>query len=147
MMEKHILLSVSPFVHKYYLNQKYSDLPKDVIETLRAKLGVIAEKTNTIISIGFYENGEVFIEERQEDPMFYDDIGASLEIKKLQNEEAELLKSIKMWYVMYQTPNGAIVREIIMMKAQKKSYAEMVEEIVSSHGEAYRSFAELLLED
>lgn len=43
-MEKHVLISVSPYVQKYYINDLYEDLPKDIKETLRAKLGVIAEK-------------------------------------------------------------------------------------------------------
>ncbi len=146
-MEKHVLISVSPYVHKYYLNEKYKDLPESIVETLRAKLGVIAEKTNCIISIGFYENGELFIEEMQQDPMFYDDIGASLEIKKLQQEEAETFKSIKMWYMIYHTPNGMIMRDVLLLQSEKKTPAEIIEAVVTKHGEEYRQFVQVLLED
>ena len=146
-MEKHILISVSPIVHKYYLNEKYKDLPDSIIETLRAKLGVIAEKTHCIISLGFYDNGEIFIEERKEDPMYYDDIGASLEIKKLQQEEAETFRSIKMWYVLYHTPNGMIMRDVLSLQSEKKTTEEIIEAITEKHGEAYREFVEMLLED
>ena len=146
-MEKHVLITVSPIVHKYYLNEKYKDLPESIIETLRAKLGVIAEKTNCIISLGFYDNGEIFIEERQEDPMFYDDIGASLEIKKLQQEETETFRSIKMWYILYHTRNGMIMRDVLMLHSEKKTEAEIIEAIVQKHGENYREFIQGLLED
>lgn len=146
-MEKNILISVSPYVQKFYFNEKYKDLPMDIREALRAKLAVIAEKVNGIITLGFNENGEIFIEERHEDPVFYDDIGASLEIKKLQNEEAELLKSLKMWYVIYQTPNGAIMRDVILLQSKKKTKEEIIRSIIEKHGEMYRDFVTVLLED
>lgn len=146
-MEKHVLLSVSPFVHKYYLNQKYKDLPESIIETLRAKLGVIAEKTSSVITIGFYENGEIFMEERHEDPMDFDDIGAALEIKKFQKEEVETLKSIKMWYVLYHTSNGAIMRDVLLLQGEKKSKEEIITKLVEKHGETSKAFIELLLEE
>ncbi len=145
-MEKHVLISVSPYLQKYYINDIYSDLPKDIKDTLRAKLGVIAEKTNAIISIGFDELGEVFMEQRYEDLSFYDEIGAELRIKKFQQEEMELLKSVKMWHTMYHTPNGEIVREIVVLQSKNKTTPEIIEELVMSHGEEYRSFIEMLLE-
>ncbi len=145
-MEKHVLISVSPYVQKYYINDLYEDLPQDIKETLRAKLGVIAEKTNAIISLGFYENGEIFMEQRYEDLSFYDEIGAELRIKKFQKDEAELLKAVKMWYVVYHTPNGAIVREIVVLQSQNKSNDEIVNTIVATYGETFRDFVIMLLE-
>lgn len=146
-MEKHTLLSVSPYVHKYYLNEIYKDLPNDVIEILRAKLGVIAEKTNSIITIGFYENGEIFMEEHSQDPTCYDDIGAALEIKKFQAEEVETLKSIKMWYMIYHTSNGAIVRDILVLQAQGKAKEEVERTIINKYGEEHKAFIDMLLAD
>ena len=146
-MEKHILISVSPYVQKYYINDLYEDLPKDIKETLRAKLGVIAEKTNAIISLGFYEDGEVFMEQRYEDLSFYDEIGAELRIKKFQQEEVELLKAVKMWYVVYHTPNGAIVRDVVVLQSENKSKEEIISNIVEKYGEAFKEFVIMLLED
>lgn len=146
-MEKHLLVSVSPYVHKYYFNEIYSDLPKDIKETLRAKLGVIAEKVNCIISLGFKESGEIYIELETNDPMQYDDIGAELEIKKFQSEEVELLRALKMWYVIYKTPNGEILRDVMLMQSQKKTSEQIVEEVVQKHGETYREFVKVLVED
>lgn len=145
-MEKHILISVSPYLQKYYINDLYEDLPKDIKETLRAKLGVIAEKTHAIISIGFHENGELFMEQRYEELSFYDEIGAELRIKKFQQEEIELLKAIKTWFAIYHTPNGEIVREVVVLQAQNKSKHEIITQIVSKHGEDFKAFVEMLLE-
>ena len=79
--------------------------------------------------------------------MFYDDIGASLEIKKLQQEETETFRSIKMWYILYHTPNGMIMRDVLMLQSEKKTESEIIEAIVQKHGENYREFIQGLLED
>ena len=79
--------------------------------------------------------------------MFYDDIGASLEIKKLQQDEAETFKSIKMWYMIYHTPNGMIMRDVLLMQSEGKTPAEIIEAVVEKHGEDYRQFVQVLLED
>jgi hypothetical protein len=146
-MEKEILISVSPYVQKYYFNETYQDLPGDIKEELLAKLSVIAEKANCIISVGFHEDGELFIEERHEDPILYDDIGAALEIKKMQNEASELLKSVKMWYMIYHTQNGKIVRDIVMLQAKKSTYEQILASIEEKYGEQGRTFAIELLKE
>lgn len=146
-MEKHILISVSPYVQKYYFNEEFQDLPNEIKETLRAKLGIIAEKTNAIISLGFYENGEIFIEERHDDLTFYDEIGTALRIKKFQSEEVELLRSIKMWYIIYKTPNGAMMRDVILLQSQGKSNREILEKLVEQYGKDSEDFVKVLLED
>ena len=146
-MERHILISVSPYLQKYYINDIYGDLPKDIKEMLRAKLGVIAEKTNAIISIGFDEVGEVFMEQRYEDLSFYDEIGAELRLKKFQKEEIELLKSVKMWHTMYHTPNGEIVREIVLLQSENKTTDEIVNTLVDKHGNEYKEFIQMLLSE
>lgn len=144
-MEKDILLSISPYIQKFYFNNAYDDLPKSIKEELIAKLSVIAEKANCIISIGFHDNGELFIEERHDDPMFYDDIGAALEIKELQIKEAELLKSVKMWYMIYRTENGQIIRDVVIMQNSNKGYEEILESIEKKYGVAGKEFTKQLL--
>ena len=146
-MKKDILLSVSPYVQKYYFNEAYVNLPAGIKDELRAKLAIIAESTNCIISLGFNEEGEIFIEERSEDPMFYDDIGAGLEIKAFQSDEVELLKSLKLWYMIYCTQNGKIVRDVVVLQNQKKTYEQIIKHIEEKYGLQGSKFAEDLLQE
>lgn len=146
-MERELLISVSPYVQKYYINEKFNDLPEDIKETLRAKLAVIAEKIHAIVSLGFSNGSEIYLEYKYEDLSYMDEIGAELRIKKFQTEEAELLKSIKMWYMIYHTPNGMIVREIIVLQKEGKAKEEINEILVEKYGEGFKDFIELLLED
>ncbi|MBE6024404.1 MAG: hypothetical protein E7231_14660 [Cellulosilyticum sp.] len=146
-MKKEILISVSPYVQKYYINESFNDLPEDIKETLRAKLAVIAEKTHAIISLGFNENGEIYLEYQYEDLSYMDEIGVELRIKKFKQEENELLKSIKMWYMIYHTPNGSIVRDILLMQKEGKSKEDMTQSLLSKYGQEYSEFISILLED
>ncbi len=146
-MKKEILISVSPYVQKYYINEAFTDLPEDIKETLRAKLAVIAEKTHAIITLGFNENGEIYLEYKYEDLSYADEIGVELRMKKFQQEEGELLKSIKVWYMIYHTPNGEIVRDVILMQKEGKDKADIVNALLAKHGNNYSEFINMLLEE
>ncbi|MBP3889455.1 MAG: hypothetical protein J6F30_17660 [Cellulosilyticum sp.] len=146
-MKKEILISVSPYVQKYYINETFTDLPEDIKETLRAKLAVIAEKAHAIITLGFNENGEIYLEYKYEDLSYADEIGVELRMKKFQQEEGELLKSIKVWYMIYHTPNGEIVRDVILMQKEGKDKAEVASALLAKYGEGYNDFINMLLEE
>ncbi|PHV71210.1 hypothetical protein CS063_05830 [Sporanaerobium hydrogeniformans] len=144
-MGKKILISVSPYVQKYYFNEEFKGLPESIKDEVRAKLAIIAEKVNCIMTLGFNEEGEIFIEERYEDPMNYDEIGAGLEIKKLQTEEKEMFRSLKLWYMIYATQNGQIVREILVLQQAKKKAEEIIDYITDKYDEKAGEFARELL--
>lgn len=146
-MKKEILISVSPYVQKYYINEVFSDLPEDIKETLRAKLAIIAEKTHAIITLGFNENGEIYLEYKYEDLSYADEIGVELRMKKFQQDEGELLKSIKVWYMIYHTPNGEIVRDVILMQKEGKAKEEMLKALITKYGDQYGDFIDMLLEE
>ncbi len=147
-MEKDVVISVSPYVQKYYFNEAYNDLPSGIKEEVFNKISMLAENSNCIISLGFYDNGEIFIEERHEDPIAYDDIGAALEIKKMQEEEVELLKSLKMWYMIYRTQDGKIVRDIVVLQAKKINHKQILESIEKKYGQSGKAFAmQMLIEE
>lgn len=146
-MNKELLISISPYVQKYYINEKFKDLPEDIKETLRAKLAVIAEKSNAIISLGFNESSDVYMEYKYEDLSYMDEIGIELRMKKFQKEEEELLKAIKTWYIIYHTPNGEMLREIVLLQSKGKQKDEIKEILLNKFGKEHETFISVLLED
>lgn len=146
-MEKKLLISISPYVQKYYINEEFKDLPEEIKETLRAKLAVIAEKTHAIISLGFSEDMAVYLSYQYEDLSYTDEIGMELRLKKFQQDEAQLIQAIKMWYMIYHTPNGEIVREIVTLQRENKAKEEIKKEILEKYGNDYQGFLEVLLEE
>ena len=146
-MNKELLISISPYVQKYYINEKFKDLPEDIKETLRAKLAVIAEKSHAIISLGFNTESNIYMAYEYEDLSYSDEIGVELRIKKFQKDEIELLKALKTWYVIYHTPNGEMLREIVFLQSQNKKNEEIKEILLAKFGVEHEAFISVLLED
>lgn len=118
-MEETILIAVSPYLKKYYINTQYEDLPEEISEWLRAKLGALAEKVGATILLGFYDTGEMYVTYQFENQNFSDEIGAELAIKKFKQNEAEVLDSIKAWYALYHTEEGEKLQKAIYDKLIK----------------------------
>ena len=144
-MEKQIVVGASPKTHKYFFEPSFNDMPAAIREELVEMVAEMSEKVNAVITLGFYEDGNIFIEKIDED-VFTDEIGVELEIKRTQKEKAELLKSVKLWYVMYRTEQGKVLKEVVLMKQQGKEDICICEEIEAKYGEAVGAFAKALLE-
>jgi hypothetical protein len=144
-MSKQLVLCASPEDQKYYFEEAFFDIPREIKEELKVCIIEIAEKIQGIISLGFYEDGNIYIEQTDLDNVFSDDIGAALEIKKFQQEKQELLKSLRMWYMMYRTDEGKIVKDIVLLQSKKMSNKAIVDEIVKKYGQEYEAFANQLL--
>lgn len=145
-MEKEIVISASPYNHKYYFEPRYDDIPNEIKEELIESIAAIAEKVNAIISLGFNKDGYIFIEQTADDNVFIDEIGADLEIKKLQRDKKELLKSLQLWYMIYRSEQGQIVKEIVLMQSKGLELDNILEQIEEQYGYEARTFAEQLLD-
>lgn len=139
-MEKQIFMSASYYKQKYYANPKYEKVPVGIRNEMRDLSIMLAEKLHGIVTLGFYLDGEVFFEvEAEEGDHEYDSIGAQLEMKEVQEEYAETFKTMKLWYLMYQTDYGKVLREIlILFNTEKKSKAEIIETLCNKYGESMR---------
>ena len=146
-MDRRLLITVSPYKQKYYINEHLGDLPEQIKEVLRAKVGVLATTTEAIISLGFTESANIFIDYEFEDKTMSDDIGAELKIRKFEKEETELLKSLKTWYTIYHTPNGQILVKIATLRNEGKSDDDIYKECIKEFGEEDSEFVGMMLED
>lgn len=145
-MERTIVISASPYNHKYYFEPSYNDIPSEIQEELIESIAAIAEKVNAIISLGFDEVGHIFIEQTADESVFADGIGAELEIKRFQKEKDELLKSLQLWYMIYRSEQGQIVKEIVLMQSKGLELEDILDEIEAKYGEEARVFAEQVLD-
>ncbi len=101
-MEKEVIFFISSYKKKYYEGDILKKLPKD-IKTEIKKIGFyFVFKISGTFSIGFYENGDIFMETSFIEGDFdYDEIGAKLEIEKIKKEKDELFKALKIWYKIF----------------------------------------------
>ena len=144
-MEKQIVVCASPHTHKYFFEPTFNDMPLAIKEEITEAIAAIAEKVSSVITLGFYEDGNLFIEQVNEDGVFADEIGGELEIKKFQKEKEELLKSMRLWYMIYRTEQGQVVKEVVLCQAKGLEKETICERIQAKYGEEAAVFAGILL--
>ncbi|MCL2396660.1 MAG: DUF6145 family protein [Defluviitaleaceae bacterium] len=99
-MERRILAAASHYKRSYFFNnEEFPGLPVGVQAELRRLLTQACHHTCGVVLLGFYPDGEVFLEASGDETDFdYDEIGAKYHINALVREEAEFLRSLGLWY-------------------------------------------------
>lgn len=117
-MARRVLAAANSAEQKYYLEPEFSFLPAAIQEDLKKICVVLAEKLRCTFIVGFEENGDLYFETiKREDDFDFDEIGAELEIKKIQKEELELFRAIELWYVIFFTKEGELAKQELMHRA------------------------------
>jgi hypothetical protein len=103
MDNEEVLCVASQYEQKFYLNEMFNNIPQSVKDELKIMCVLFVEEVGGIIKLYFdEEDGRLLIEtEHDEGDFMYDDIGAALKVKKLQNEKAELFESLEMFYKVF----------------------------------------------
>lgn len=118
-MNKHVLASASYYTQKYFINEEFTELPTEIRNEIRVICIALAEKIHGVFTMGFYDNGQVFMESTGEEVDYdYDDIGAQLEMKRLETEKKELLKAMQLWFAVYKTEEGHQLQKEVLKRSQ-----------------------------
>jgi hypothetical protein len=115
---KKLMAAASFDKQKYYLDEEFSSLPQGIKDELQTICVYLAEKLMCTFAVGFHtESGDVYFETiRSEEVLDFDDIGAELDIKALQKEKSELIKALKIWYLIYKTDKGEEIKKQLLEK-------------------------------
>ena len=113
---KKIMAAASFDKQKYYMDEEFLSLPQSIKDEVQTICVYLAEKLMCTFIVGFHtEDGDVYFETvRSEEILDFDDIGAELEIKALQKEKTELIKALKIWYLIYKTDKGEEIKQKLM---------------------------------
>lgn len=100
--EKIVLCGASAYEQKYYFNQDFSSLPQGVQDELHAMCVLFTVEIGGIFTLWYDGEGSLRFETEAVDAdAMYDEIGAGLRIKKLQQEKKELLESLELYYRVF----------------------------------------------
>ena len=114
-MDKKVLAGASREKQKYFFEPEFNAIPQAVKDEIRNICIVMAERLGCTFLISFEESGDILFEiVKNEGDFDFDDIGAELEIKSLKREKKELIKALKLWYVINMTEDGAKIREELL---------------------------------
>ena len=97
--ENVVLCGANSYDEKYYLNPKFSNLPKQIQDELKVMCVLYTNDVGGILLLEFDKDGYLhFRTEATENDTTYDEIGAVLKIKELQRTKEELLRSLELYY-------------------------------------------------
>lgn len=100
-MEKEVLVSASFYNKKYYINDMFDKLSMSIKQELKEICLKYVEQFKCIIIIGFYEDGEIYIETNvsEENEFNFMEIDAKLAIKKIEDNNKELFEGLRKYYI------------------------------------------------
>lgn len=100
--ENLVLCAASAYEKKFYLNERFSTLPKAVKDELKIVSVLYTAEVGGILTIVFDEDGNLeFRTEAKEDDFFYDEIGGALKIKEVRDTKRELWESLEQYYRVF----------------------------------------------
>ena len=114
-MEQKVLAGASREKQKYFFEPAFNEIPQAVKDEIRNICILMAERLGCTFLMSFEETGDLVFEIiKNEGDFDFDDIGAELEIKSLKSEKKELIKALKLWYVINMTDEGVKIREELL---------------------------------
>lgn len=103
--EDMVLCGASAYNKKYYFNEDFAILPKQVKDELQIMCVLFTEDIGGTIQIVYNEDGSLdIVVDKEEDDLLYDDIGSVLKVKQLQREKRELFESLETFYKVMVDP-------------------------------------------
>lgn len=96
---KNILCACSAYNNKFWINPEFPKLPKAVVDELKILCVLFVEDVGGVILLHFDDDGNLFIDlQHAEGDYYFDEIGAKIRVKKIQEENKELFEQLELYY-------------------------------------------------
>ena len=94
--DKMVLCVANSYEEKYYLNENFQSLPKQVKDELQIMCVLYTEEVGGILSLEFEEDGSLeFVVRTEENDFLFDEIGSVLKIKQMREDKKDLLEALE----------------------------------------------------
>lgn len=100
-----VLCGASSYNKKFYFNEDFDIIPKQVKDELKIMCVLFTEDVGGTIQLVYDEEGSLeIVVDKEEDDILYDEIGSVLKVKQLQREKKELFESLENFYKVMVNP-------------------------------------------
>lgn len=100
--DKMVLCVANSYEEKYYLNENFQSLPKQVKDELQIMCVLYTEEVGGILSLEFEEDGSLeFVVRTEENDFLFDEIGSVLKIKQMREDKKDLLEALETYYKVF----------------------------------------------
>lgn len=102
MSERVVLCGANSYEQKYYLNERFQNLPESIKQELQILCVLYTEDVGGILTLEYDEEGSLeFQVTAAELDYLFDEIGSVLKIKQYQLEKRELLEALELYYRVF----------------------------------------------
>lgn len=100
--EKIVLCVSNSYEKKFYLNDDFQSLPKQVKDELKIMCVLYTEDVGGILSLEYGEDGNLqFVVQADEGDLLFDEIGSVLKMKQIREDKKELLEALETYYKVF----------------------------------------------
>lgn len=100
--EKIVLCVSNSYEKKFYLNDDFQSLPKQVKDELKIMCVLYTEDVGGILSLEYDEDGNLqFVVQADEGDLLFDEIGSVLKMKRIREDKKELLEALETYYKVF----------------------------------------------
>ena len=100
--ENLVLCGANSYVEKYWLNEKFKNLPQQVKDELQIMCVTFTEEVGGALFLEFTPDGTLeFRVEKEEGDYLFDEIGSGLLIRRYQRQKADLFEALEMYYKVF----------------------------------------------
>lgn len=97
-----VLCASSAYDRKYFLNEDFANLPDSIKDELKIMCVLFTEDVGGILILKFDDKGSLMLETlADEGDLLYDEIGAALKVKKIQEEKKDTFAALEMFYKVF----------------------------------------------
>ena len=97
-----VLCGSSKYTKKFYLNEDFNGLPKQIKDELKIMCVLYTEEIGGTLELQFDEEGNLsLVTDAEEGDLLYDEIGSVLKIKQLQRDKAEFFESLENYFKVF----------------------------------------------
>ena len=94
-----VLCGANSYLQKYYFNERFSRLPEQVQQELKAICVLFVEDVGGVLTLEYKEDGTLTLNVQKDDADYlFDEIGSELKIRRIQREHRELLEGLELYY-------------------------------------------------
>ncbi len=97
--ENIVLCGANSYVQKYYFNDKFSAIPRDIQDELKIMCVLFTEEVGGILTLEYEPDGTLEFRVQTDDSDYlFDDIGSELAIREYGKEKSDLLSALELFY-------------------------------------------------
>jgi len=98
-MEEFVVCASNAYEKKFYLSDRFEGIPQSVKDELKIMCVLFTEDVGGVLELVFNEDEELELRtSSDEGDLLYDDIGARMKVKKLQQTKRDLFESLTVFY-------------------------------------------------